>query len=97
MKILSFKNTSVQEKNNVTATSNKIAPVQKSTDSTLVLQDIHLKNFKATAAKMTIEEDLDSATIEKLRQELSSSSFSTEKLADAMLNYIENNSWHKRL
>lgn len=97
MKILSFKNTSVQEKNNVNINSTKVEPVQKSTDSTSVLQEIHIKNFSAAAAKLNVEEDLDLITIEKLRNELKSGSFTTEKLADAMMDYVEKNSWHKRL
>lgn len=97
MKILGFKNTSVQEKNNVNISSTRVEPVQKSTESTSVLQDIHIKNFSATAAKLNTEEELDLITIEKLRNELKAGSFTTEKLADAMINYVEKNSWHKRL
>ena len=97
MKILGFKSTFVQEKNNVQGPIQKVESTQLKSENSSVSQDIHIKKFDNINTNFIEEEELDAHTIEKLRKELQSGYLTSEKIADAMINYVKNNSWHKRL
>lgn len=98
MKILDFKNNTVQEKISIGNTVQNIKPTSNNNStSTLVSQDINIRNFKDTIAKLKVDEELDIDTIEKLRAEINSDKISSEVIADSMIGYMKNNSWHKNL
>ena len=97
MKILSFKNNSVQENNTISNTVAKIESRPINPGFSQSTQEIKLKNFSDTIAKLKVENELDVATIERLKNELSSNSITSEKLADAMIDYVKNNQWNKRV
>lgn len=98
MKILDLKNTSVQEKFSIENTIQNVkTKTNNNSNSALVSQDINIRNFKDTIAKLKVDEDLDVDTIEKLRAEINSNKISSEIIADSMISYIKNNSWHKNL
>ena len=98
MKILDFKSTSVQEKISIENTIQNVkTKTNNNSNSALVSQDINIRNFKDTIIKLKVDEDLDVNTIVKLRAEINSNKISSEIIADSMINYMKNNSWHKKL
>ena len=97
MKILGFKSNSVTEKLDITTNTENINSVKKLNGVSSTSQKIDVKNFDEIAAKISIEEEIDMAKLDKLREELKASPVTSENLADALINYTKNNSWHKRL
>lgn len=97
MKILGFKSNSVSEKLDITTNTKNINLAKKSKEVSSIPQNINIKNFDEVAAKIKVEEEIDMAKLDKLREELNSTPVTSEKLADAIINYTKNNSWHKRL
>lgn len=98
MKVFGFKSNSVQEKivvsDNIEVAEFKSKETSK---KSLVSQDINIKNFKTTIEKLKTNDDLDLDKIEQLRAELNSKTITTDKIAESMINYLKNNSWHKHL
>lgn len=98
MKVFGFKSNSVQEK--IVVPDSIPTDNFKSKESyktPLVSQDINIKNFKTTIEKLKTNDDLDLDKIEQLRAELNSKTITSDKIAESMIDYIKNNSWHKHL
>lgn len=98
MKVLGFKSNSVQEK--ISISNNQEMDKFKSKElnkKSCVSHDINIKNFQDTISKLNTDDGLDIDKIEQLRAELSSNTITSEILAESMINYLKNNSWHKEL
>lgn len=96
MKVLNFKSNSVQENNTVSTNIKLVESIEKKYNPTFLTDDIQIKNFKNIASKLKVDETLDLATIENLRNEIKNNKFTTEQLADSMIKNIKESLWHKR-
>ena len=97
MKIFSIKNAFVSKNRNVNVSGvDELPKIKSSSTPTILTDDISLKNFNPKSYKYEGDENLDLNIIEQLRAELSSGASSSEKLAEALMNYVEKNPWHKR-
>lgn len=97
MKVLGFKSNSVAEKLDITTNIKNTNSVKNTNEVSTISESLNVKNFDKVASKINIEDEINMAKLEKIQEELKSSPVTSEKLAEAIINYTKNNSWHKRL